>query len=133
MFSAFISGSFGLIAAAVPLQLSDSLCGPPTEVIAAVEARGYVYEPNLSVTLPPGLTVRSDLVLIAYLLGPRAAREESRATSGFFGQSILWILRTDREPGRPRGWACVYKESPIQEKDRRAMFDRAKRVDLELK
>lgn len=129
MFGAFISGSIGLIAVAVPLQLPDSLCGPPTEVISAVEARGYIYEPNLSVILPPGLAVRSDLVLIAYLLGPQAAREKSRATSGVYGQSILWILRTDREPGRPRGWACVYNELPISEADRRAMLDRAQRVD----
>lgn len=135
MLGSFISGSASvwLIAATLPLQLPNSVCGPPREVISAVEARGYVNEPELAIVLPPSVANRSDIAILVYLLGPEEAREKFRATSGYFGQSIVRIVRTDREPGRPGGWACVLNELPILDAERRAMLDRAKRVDKLIK
>lgn len=115
------------------VQLPNTLCGPPHEVISAVESRGYVNEFSFNVILPAELTGREGVVMLAYLLGPEKAKEQHRKTSGVFSQSVAWVIRTDAEQTKPLGWACFYKDVPVTEKERREMLERATRVESAIK
>ena len=114
-------------ASAQQLNLQNTLCGPPLDVIAAVEARGYVNEPIFNVSIPDQIANRTDYALLAYTLGPEeiAAQVEK---GGYVTQRIIWILRTDRAPGRPFGWACIYNELPILERHREDAFQRGRDI-----
>lgn len=109
------------------LNLSNSLCGPPLDVIAAVEARGFVNEPIFNVLIPDQIANRTDYALLAYTLGPEEIAAQIEG-GGYVTQRIIWILRTDFEPGRPRGWACIYKESSVLEGDREDAFQRGRDI-----
>ena len=115
--------------ASAEVQLPNALCGPPKDVIAAVETRGYINEPAFNTVLPFAVAGRRDVAMLAYLLGPKQAKDQLKATFGVAGQSVAWIIRTDAEPGKPAGWACFYKESSLTEKDRKEMLERAFRVE----